>query len=89
MIRPGDLVYMDVYNVDYLGYKICCYRTFRCGKASQRAIVSPAGQPSVADVPKYATGGGEGSREDRLHLPRERGLAHTGRDLLNGFELAA
>ncbi len=37
MIRPRDLVYMDVYNVDYLGYKICYYRTFSCGKASQRA----------------------------------------------------
>ena len=37
MIRPRDLVYMDVYNVDYLGYKICYYRTFSCGKASQQA----------------------------------------------------
>ncbi len=56
--------------------------------AAQRAIASPAGQPSVADLPKDATGGREGSREDRLHLPHERGLVHTGKDMLNGFELA-
>ena len=37
MIRPGDILYMDVYNTSYLGYKICYYRTFSCGKASQKA----------------------------------------------------
>lgn len=35
IIRPGDSVYMDVYNTSYLGYKICYYRTFSCGKASR------------------------------------------------------
>ena len=34
IIRPGDSVYMYVYNTSYLGYKICYYRTFSCGKAS-------------------------------------------------------
>jgi Xaa-Pro aminopeptidase len=37
MIRPGDVVYMDVYNTAFEGYKICYYRTFSCGPASQRA----------------------------------------------------
>jgi len=37
IIRPGDVVYVDVYNTAYLGYKICYYRTFSCGKAPQKA----------------------------------------------------
>jgi Xaa-Pro aminopeptidase len=37
IIRPGDIVYADVYNTAYNGYKICYYRTFSCGKASQKA----------------------------------------------------
>lgn len=37
MIRPGDVLYMDVYNTAYEGYKICYYRTFSCGKAPQKA----------------------------------------------------
>jgi len=37
MICPGDIVYADVYNTAYEGYKICYYRTFSCGKPSQKA----------------------------------------------------
>lgn len=37
IIRPGDIVYVDVYNTAFLGYKICYYRTFSCGPASQEA----------------------------------------------------
>jgi len=37
MIRPGDIVYMDMYNTDYMGYKTCIYRTYSCGKASKEA----------------------------------------------------
>ncbi len=37
MIRPGDIVFVDVYNTSYNGYKICYYRTFCCGKAPQKA----------------------------------------------------
>lgn len=37
MIRPGDVVYMDMYNTSYLGYKTCVYRTFSCGKAPKEA----------------------------------------------------
>jgi Xaa-Pro aminopeptidase len=37
MIGPGDIVYMDTYNMAYEGYKTCYYRTFSCGKASQAA----------------------------------------------------
>ncbi len=34
MVRPGDLVYIDVDGASYLGYKSCYYRTFCCGKAT-------------------------------------------------------
>jgi Xaa-Pro aminopeptidase len=37
IIRPGDVVYMDVYNTSYNGYKICYYRTFSCGEATKKA----------------------------------------------------
>ncbi|HVB78059.1 MAG TPA: Xaa-Pro peptidase family protein [Candidatus Nitrosotalea sp.] len=37
MIQPSDIVYSDVYNTSYMGYKICYYRTFSCGKASEAA----------------------------------------------------
>lgn len=37
MIQPGDIVYSDVYNTAFMGYKICYYRTFSCGRASQKA----------------------------------------------------
>lgn len=36
MIAPGDMVYMDTYNVDYNGYKTCFYRTFSCGQPSEK-----------------------------------------------------
>ncbi|MFQ3293345.1 MAG: Xaa-Pro aminopeptidase [Halobacteriales archaeon] len=32
MIRPGELVYADFYNVGYLGYRSCYYRTFSVGE---------------------------------------------------------
>ncbi len=32
MIRPGDLVYADMYNIGYLGYRSCYYRTFSMGE---------------------------------------------------------
>jgi len=32
IIRPGDLVYADFYNVGYLGYRSCYYRTFSMGE---------------------------------------------------------
>ncbi|MFC7205451.1 M24 family metallopeptidase [Haloferax namakaokahaiae] len=35
MIRPGDLVYADCYNVGYLGYRSCYYRTFSMGEPTQ------------------------------------------------------
>lgn len=37
MIQPGDIVYSDVYNTSFMGYKICYYRTFSAGRASQQA----------------------------------------------------
>ena len=35
MIRPGDLVYADFYNIAYLGYRSCYYRTFSMGEPTQ------------------------------------------------------
>ncbi len=35
IIRPGDLVYADFYNVGYLGYRSCYYRTFSMGAPTQ------------------------------------------------------
>ena len=32
LIRPGDLVYADFYNVAFLGYRSCYYRTFSVGE---------------------------------------------------------
>ncbi|QLH80877.1 M24 family metallopeptidase [Halosimplex pelagicum] len=31
-MRPGDLLYADFYNVGYLGYRSCYYRTFSLGE---------------------------------------------------------
>ena len=35
MIRPGDLVFLDIYNLSWLGYKSCYYRTFSCGEPTK------------------------------------------------------
>ena len=35
IIRPNDLVYADFYNVGYLGYRSCYYRTFSVGDPTQ------------------------------------------------------
>lgn len=34
-IAPGDVVYMDVYNTSWNGYKTCYYRTFSVGEPSK------------------------------------------------------
>jgi Xaa-Pro dipeptidase len=34
MIQPRDIVYSDVYNTSFMGFKLCYYRTFSAGKAS-------------------------------------------------------
>ena len=31
IIQPGDLVYMDLWGVQYMGYRSCYYRTFKVG----------------------------------------------------------
>jgi Xaa-Pro aminopeptidase len=36
IIRPGDVVYADFYNIAYNGYRSCYYRTFSCGPAQTR-----------------------------------------------------
>jgi Xaa-Pro aminopeptidase len=35
IVRPGDLVYADFYNVGYLGYRSCYYRTFSMGTPTE------------------------------------------------------
>jgi Xaa-Pro aminopeptidase len=35
MMRPGDIVYADFYNIGYLGYRSCYYRTFSMGEPTQ------------------------------------------------------
>ena len=35
MIRPGDLVYADFYNIGFMGYRSCYYRTFSMGEPTQ------------------------------------------------------
>lgn len=35
-IRPGDLIYIDIDGASYQGYNTCIYRTFCCGKATER-----------------------------------------------------
>ena len=35
-IRPGDMIFVDLPGVRYRGYGSCCYRTFTCGRATQR-----------------------------------------------------
>lgn len=37
IIRPGDLIYIDVVNV-FNGYKTCYYQTFCCGKPSAKQL---------------------------------------------------
>jgi Xaa-Pro aminopeptidase len=35
IIRPGDLVYADFYNIGFLGYRSCYYRTFSMGEPTR------------------------------------------------------
>jgi Xaa-Pro aminopeptidase len=35
VIRPGDVVYSDLYNIGFHGYRSCYYRTFSCGEPSR------------------------------------------------------
>ena len=35
-IRPGDMIFVDLPGVRYRGYGSCCYRTFTCGRATER-----------------------------------------------------
>ena len=36
MIRPGEIVFVDNGGTTFLGYNTCYYRTFCCGKATER-----------------------------------------------------
>jgi Xaa-Pro dipeptidase len=47
MIRPGDLVYVDVDGASYQGYKTCIYRTFCCGRAREEQKSSFLQRPEM------------------------------------------
>jgi len=36
IIRPGDIVTYDIGGASWLGYRTCYYRTFSCGRASEK-----------------------------------------------------
>jgi Xaa-Pro aminopeptidase len=35
IIRPGDMIFVDIIGSQFLGYRTCIYRNFTCGKATQ------------------------------------------------------
>ena len=35
IIRPGDMIFVDIIGSQYMGYRTCVYRCFTCGKATQ------------------------------------------------------
>ena len=35
-LKTGDLIFFDTADIAWRGYHVCYYRTFSCGKASQR-----------------------------------------------------
>lgn len=37
MIRPGEMVYLDIMH-SYMGYRTCYYRTFACGKPTRAQL---------------------------------------------------
>jgi Xaa-Pro dipeptidase len=41
IIRPGDMIYLDIMH-SYLGYRTCYYRTFVCGKPTAAQIEAHA-----------------------------------------------
>lgn len=42
IIRPGDVVYVDLYNIGYNGYRSCYYRTFSCGTPKRATVEAHA-----------------------------------------------
>jgi len=38
LLRPGDVCYVDLYKIAYMGYCSCYYRTFSCGKPRQATV---------------------------------------------------
>jgi len=35
IIRPGDMIFVDIIGSQFLGYRTCVYRDFTCGRATQ------------------------------------------------------
>ncbi|WP_343161015.1 M24 family metallopeptidase, partial [Halogeometricum sp. CBA1124] len=60
LIRPGDLVYADFYNIGYLGYRSCYYRTFSVGEPTdaqslRRSVRAPERRASASPAPETTT----------------------------------
>jgi Xaa-Pro aminopeptidase len=36
LIRPGDIILIDIYNISYHGYRTCYYASFSCGEPTKR-----------------------------------------------------
>jgi Xaa-Pro aminopeptidase len=58
LIRPGDVVYSDLYNIGFHGYRSCYYRTFSCGppRAATRAAHKRAVESLYAVLEAIAPG---------------------------------
>ena len=58
LIRPGDIVFVDINGASYQGYKCCYYRSFVCGKATeeQEEVFQEAKQMMYAAMEKIKAG---------------------------------
>ncbi len=74
-IRPGDIVYADFYNIGYLGYRSCYYRTFSMGEPT-RHRKTPTKQLVTTSMTS-SNGSSRGhDRRDMQGLPRQRRRAY-------------
>ncbi len=82
IIRPGDIVYVDMAGMSYLGYMTCIYRTFKVGsqptakekdwyqktlEKQNAAIDAIKPGKTTADVAKFFTPASEWGYPDEVH----------------------
>ena len=58
IIRPGDIVFVDINGASFQGYKCCYYRSFVCGKATeeQKEVFREARDMMYAAMDKIKAG---------------------------------
>jgi Xaa-Pro aminopeptidase len=68
IIRPGDVVYSDLYNIGFHGYRSCYYRTFSCGepRAETREAHTRAVESLYAVLEAIAPGVGTAEAAQRF-----------------------